>query len=76
MSTIAKCLRNTDCDVDFSFLLSGKKANTNKGRKNLFTSRSLVPGYELRVHFRTLVSSSSPPCSCSGCIYIFRPGGF
>ena len=29
----------------FSFLLSGKKANTNKGRKNLFTSRSLVPAY-------------------------------
>ena len=45
MSTIAKCLRKTDCDVVFSFLLSAKKANTNKGCQNLFTSRSLVPGY-------------------------------
>ena len=58
----------------FHFFLVGKKRIQIRGAKTC-SRQGAWSQVTLKVHFRTLVSFSPPPCGCSGCIYIF-PRGF
>ena len=61
--------------LSFYFFLVGKKRIKIRGAK-IYSRQGAWSQDTWKVHFRTLVSSSSPPRSCSGCIYIFRPRAF
>ena len=61
--------------LSFHFFLVRKKRIQIRGAK-ICSRQGAWSQVTLKVHFRTLVSFSPPPCGCSECIYIFRPRGF